>query len=295
MGEWRRYAAMQKAKRKGKKAGEESAVSEEIVVQRMSSDVSGKQQKYTRIGPQKLSIANIKDACMKYFRPQIEKDFICDVLAGERGPSCEMMAHIPNRKVFYVRFIKPKGEVLSDEEGSPRCKKPKKARPSKRTNTQSLPATKAQSPSKAFPKSLSALEMMKLGKVINEKSTVGIELFKFDLTDMVWSNLPLTIEFNIAKEPFGKGGFREAIKATSKMPEFHGHQWVVKRNFAQKLEQELKQAGNLEVYGPTLSYKRIYMGRIHGESDDDWVTVEEYIDGEFTKYLNNTRKSCGID
>ena len=30
----------------------------------------------------------------------------------------------------------------------------------------------------------------------------GIEQFKFDLTDMVWSNLPLTIEFNIAK-----GGF----------------------------------------------------------------------------------------
>ena len=167
------------------------------------------------------------------------------------------------------------------------------------------------------------LEMMKLGKVINEKFTVGIELFKFDLTDMVWSNLPLTIEFNIAKEPFGKGGFREVFKATSKMPEFHGQQWVVKRylvsavdiikqtveqhtkkvvqmqmlarNFAQKLEQELKQAGNLEVYGPTLSYKRIYMGRIHGESDDDWVTVEEYIDGEFTKYVNNTGKPCGID
>ena len=38
---------MQEAKRKGKKAGEESAVSEEIIVQRMSSDVSGKQQKYT--------------------------------------------------------------------------------------------------------------------------------------------------------------------------------------------------------------------------------------------------------
>ena len=70
---------MQKAKRKGKKAGEESAVSEEIILQRMSSDVSGKQQKYTRIGPQEyvpfgheeLSIANIKDACMKYFRPQM--------------------------------------------------------------------------------------------------------------------------------------------------------------------------------------------------------------------------------
>lgn len=95
MAEWRRYAAIQKAKRKGKKTGEESTVAEEIVVQRMSADVSGKQQKYTRIGPQEyvpfeheeITIANIKDACKKHFN-QIEKNLICDVLAGERGPSC---------------------------------------------------------------------------------------------------------------------------------------------------------------------------------------------------------------
>ena len=96
---------MQKAKRKGKKGGKESEVSEEIA-QRMSSNISRKQQKYTRIGLQEsvpfdeLSIANITDACMKHFRPQIEKDLICDVLAGEHGPSCKKMAHIPNRKVF---------------------------------------------------------------------------------------------------------------------------------------------------------------------------------------------------
>ena len=41
-----------KAEREGKKTGEESNVAEEIVVQWMSADVSGKQQKYTRIGPQ---------------------------------------------------------------------------------------------------------------------------------------------------------------------------------------------------------------------------------------------------
>ena len=131
MAEWRRYAAIQKAKRKGKKTGEESTVAEEIVVQRMSADVSGKQQKYTRIGPQEyvpfeheeITIANIKDACKKHFRPQIEKNLICDVLAGERGPSCEKMAHIPNRKVFYIRFIKREGvEVVSDEDGSLECK-----------------------------------------------------------------------------------------------------------------------------------------------------------------------------
>ena len=105
---------MQKAKKKGKKAGEESTASEEIIVQRMSSDVSGKQQKYTRIGPQEYvpfeneewSIANIKDACMKYCRPQIEKNLICDVLAGERGPSCEKMAHIQNRNVFLCAIHK---------------------------------------------------------------------------------------------------------------------------------------------------------------------------------------------
>ena len=130
MAEWRRYTAIQRAKKKGKKTGEESTVAEEIVVQRMSADVSGKQQKYTRIGPQEyvpfeheeITIANIKDACMKHFRLQIEKDLICDVLAGERGPSCEKMAHIPNQKVFYIRFIKPEGvEVVSDEDGSLEC------------------------------------------------------------------------------------------------------------------------------------------------------------------------------
>lgn len=69
-----------------------------------------------------ITIANIKDACKKHFS-QIEKNLICDVLAGERGPSCEKMAHIPNWKVFYTRFIKREGvEVVSDEDGSLECK-----------------------------------------------------------------------------------------------------------------------------------------------------------------------------
>ena len=45
------------------------------------------------------------------------------VLAGERGPSCEKMAHVTNRKVFYIRFIKrDEVEVVSDEDGSLECK-----------------------------------------------------------------------------------------------------------------------------------------------------------------------------
>ena len=120
MAEWRKFAAKQKAKRRGKnQVLEDNKVAEEIVVQRMSGDVSGKQQKYSRIGAQEyvpfeqdeLSIRSIKDACQKYFGPQIEKDLVCDVLAGQRGPSCNKMAQIPNKKVFYVRFVKPEGEL----------------------------------------------------------------------------------------------------------------------------------------------------------------------------------------
>ena len=45
MAEWRKFAARQKAKRRGKSQDvEESKVAEEIVVQRMSAHVSGKQQ-----------------------------------------------------------------------------------------------------------------------------------------------------------------------------------------------------------------------------------------------------------
>ena len=71
MAEWRKFAAKQKAMRRGKnQVVEESKVAEEIVVERMSGDVSGKWQKYSRIGAQEcvsfeqdeLSIHNIKDA-----------------------------------------------------------------------------------------------------------------------------------------------------------------------------------------------------------------------------------------
>ena len=106
MAEWRKFATKQKAKRRGKnQVVEDNKVAEEIVVQRMSGDVSGKHQQYSRIGAQEyvpfeqdeLSIRNIKDACQRHFGPQIEKDLVCDVLAGERGPSCNNMAQIPNK------------------------------------------------------------------------------------------------------------------------------------------------------------------------------------------------------
>ena len=78
MAEWRKYTAMQKVKTKSKKTGEESTVADEIIVQWVSAEVSGKQQKYTRIGAQEyvpfeheeITLANIDGSCLKHLRPQ---------------------------------------------------------------------------------------------------------------------------------------------------------------------------------------------------------------------------------
>ena len=78
--------------------------------------MSGKAKKYNRIGPrefvpfdkyEELSLEeNIIDACQNHFAKRIEKGMVCDVLAGEQGPSCRKLEHVPDLKVFYVRFVK---------------------------------------------------------------------------------------------------------------------------------------------------------------------------------------------
>ena len=67
---------------------------------------------------------------------------------------------------------------------------------------------------------------------------------------------------------------------------------MLARNLAAQLEQKLRTEDNLELYGETLRYKLIYLGK---EEDGSIVSVEEYIDGKFAKYLNNNGKICGDD
>ena len=62
-----------------------------ITVQRLSSSVEGKWQKYARIGPLTMvhlgceaTRENIKKECKKHFNIT---DMDCDILDGERGPS----------------------------------------------------------------------------------------------------------------------------------------------------------------------------------------------------------------
>lgn len=75
-------------------------------------------------------------------------------------------------------------------------------------------STSALSPKriKVYPKSLSVSDIMKPAKIIKTKAITLIELRSFDLDPVGWSLTATTVEFNIEKDPFRKGGFREAYR-----------------------------------------------------------------------------------
>ena len=85
----------------------------ELTVQRLSSEVSGKAQKYARIGPREfvpftedeLTIDNIKRCCERNIPTQVGTSLVCDILAREQGPSCKTLEQTPDMKVIYVRFV----------------------------------------------------------------------------------------------------------------------------------------------------------------------------------------------
>ena len=96
------------AKKRLRKGEEKAGPKGGLTVQRLSANVEGKCQKYSRIGPltlvpceKELTLENIKAACKAHFNTELE----CDVLAGERGPSFTELRQIQNWKVLHVCFV----------------------------------------------------------------------------------------------------------------------------------------------------------------------------------------------
>ena len=105
---------------KGKRTGNQGKKvlkNERLTVQRLSAEVSGSAQKYSRMGLrefvpyefEELTIDNVKEACIQHFGSVLEERMEvmeCDVLAGEQGPSCTSMDQMTHpTKVIHVRFI----------------------------------------------------------------------------------------------------------------------------------------------------------------------------------------------
>ncbi|KAK2561849.1 hypothetical protein P5673_015240 [Acropora cervicornis] len=89
-----------------------------ITVQRLSANVEGKCQKYSRIGAltlvpleEEVALPNIKAACKSHFKTNLQ----CDVLAGEGGPSYTDASQIQNWKVVYIRFIEKSSEPIPQQ------------------------------------------------------------------------------------------------------------------------------------------------------------------------------------
>ena len=192
------------------------------------------------------------------------------------------------------------------------------ASPTKCHSLSGIPVTKKK-PIKAYPKSLSVIDMLNLGKVISKSSTIMVTLHSFDLSEMEWTQLPTPVAFRVDEEPFGSGGFRNAYKAKSTTSGFSSQTWVVKKflpeailgieamgqtiegqtrkavqmhslaqNFALQLKEKIRKE-KLKEFGATFEYKNVYMGKVDG---GECVSMEEYIDGDFIKYLNNNGDLC---
>ena len=137
---------------------------------------------------------------------------------------------------------------------------------------------------------------------------------------MSWSKTPSTVDFSMDKKPFGTGGSRQAFKATSNDKEFQGTYEIktylpksiskiqatgqsieqhtkkvvqmhyLARNFAARLSQELQASDNRILFGETLKYNKIFLGKIES---DEYVKVEELVEGSFVKHINNNGHICG--
>ena len=206
----------------------------ELTVQRLSSDVSGKAQKYTRIGPREfvpftedeLTIENITRCYERHFATQVGTSLVCDILAGEQRPSCKTLEQIPDMKVIYVRFITaniqdcvPEWGISKSDLGMVRSHTYTLTRLEGPTHPPKVVkgSGASSSPSKFALLSLSVADMIKLGKIGTcQGPTTVVHLHTFDMDLLSWSKLPITVEFNEEKEPFAHSGFRNAYKATTK-------------------------------------------------------------------------------
>ena len=130
---------------------------------------------------------------------------------------------------------------------------------------------------------------------------------------MIWSTLPDRVEFSIDSEAFGDGGFRQAFKATSSTSNVEGR-WVIKRylpntsdiiqHLGQSTETHTRKVVQMHAlaktftdsfcmrvksvcrdeFGKVPAYCEIFLAK----EDEQWVSVEPYIEGSFAKYINNT-------
>ena len=167
--------------------------------------------------------------------------------------------------------------------------------------------------SSVVPKSLSAVDMLKFGKIVKpvEKKIFNVGVDGFDIERKDWVVLgPVSFLTDIA--PLGEGGFCYAFKASSSHHKFRDATNVIKQYKTSELEniEILKQspeiqsrkivqmnslARNLNARfsdrcgSVTEGFSKIVYNKVFFEKADEneLVAVEKFIPGTFQKYINN--------
>ena len=307
--DWDNYKDKISKKRSGKKKDEASpsGLCGSITVQSLSPNVEGKCQKYSRIGAltlvpleEEATLPNIKAACKAHFGTNME----CDVLAGERGPSYTDASQIQNWKLLHIRFIEKSSQPLQQQS--------EPTKDSSRAKENSPIIAKS-----SIAASVSLSQMLKLGKVIvPEVDIVTLRLEEFSLMEMRWLE-PFEATFLLQRKCFASGGFRNAY-LTKAISGIAKEKYVLKRYRKEKVKEIEELFGTTEVhtrkavqmnalarnfaqnldlerpileYGQTFTYTKVYYSSFNGE----FVTLENFLEGTFQKYINNTGEICGND
>ena len=284
---------------------------EEMVVQRLSSELSGKTPKYAPLGPREfvpftaadVTFEEIKSACLRYFGKidNTIKGSLCDVLASERGPSCSHIDQIPNLALVHVRFVHnliPSSKIRTGVFKRPEV-----------SQSVSLFAPGKAAKQSIIAKSLSISTMLKIGQGISDdKKLTNITLKEFSISTMTWDEIG-DVMFQISEEVLGCGAFRNVFSAYTKDTRLPGTRWVVKRyneraeeviTEARKQSLEMhtrlavqmtclsdhfaKQLADINPSLPRFCYVKTYFGKI---GNREYVTIEERMDGFLEKMLNN--------
>ncbi|XP_020898264.1 uncharacterized protein LOC110237033 [Exaiptasia diaphana] len=337
--DWKDFKHRMKEKKKTKEEKNEknrTIKNNYLTVQRLTPEVSGKAQKFDRIGMREyvpidtnepITLEKIKQACEHYFKHLIGRELNCDVLAGERGPSCSTIEQIPDLKLIHVRFLPGGKATYSKIEDSDPCTssvvascttKQDKMKDDSNVERAGSPEPKPkksrfESPTK-YPLSLSVSDMLKLGKLGQPgRSTTVVKVYSFDINTKTWCQVPQIVEF-VEVSVCGKGAFRQATKATTYHPDFRHNSWVIKRyiekardqilNLGLTIEDHTRKTVQMHLLARNLAKqlkervrdvkefgKALTYHNIYlGETGGDFVTIEVFIEGEFKKYLNNNGK-----
>ena len=94
---------------------------------------------------------------------------------------------------------------------------------------------------------------------------------------------------NILEEYFR--GFYQAAQTAESHKKKAVQMHHLARNFASQLKEKVKKE-KLAGFGATLRYRKVFLGKM---SDGNYVTIEEFIVGDFVKYTNNNGDICTKD